>query len=495
LGYDPNSKCIKCFQNSNYLFYCEHCNGTLCADCVITEKTECTYCQICSHISVGNRCEICGRTNELPVSKKIKRCPNCTSTNLKDINKKASGLTSEFYSAIESINFGLDTVKGFADRYAKIVSDAKQLRRERFGLYPIIEHTLFRLSNDFFETTQRASELLDKVCQHIYHETKTLNLKINIPISQLITADKIIKTIKTHARSYTNLIEDFLEKPRNDLLEIQGKIAELKNYTFLFDEASERFEPSSYELKIAAYPNVKMLFPNENRKRTGTLFITNKKLYFIPRFQFIFRFYGKTREIELSSIRDVETKSKVFFGNQIIMNLSQRKKVKIKGSNAVLKQLNDLFTNLFVENENFYTNDIYSIEEFSNHLKYYNLQEKIERRIKDLKEIPFSRTSVHPIKPKTAYSPKPFPRETEEIRNLRIELKAAKDTLREIIKAFNDRTISPEIYFSRREKTQKRILSLEEELTEAQKSHVGVERLNELLDYYTRTQANQYSLR
>jgi hypothetical protein len=443
---------------------------------------------------VGNRCELCGRANDLPISRRIKKCPSCTSTKLKDINKKVTGLTSEFYSAIESLVFGLDTIKKFADKYAKIVTEAKQLRRDRYGLYPIIESSLFRLSNNFFETTQRASELLDKVCQHIFFESKSLNLRSNIHISQLITVDKIIKNIETHARSYTNLIEDFLEKPRNELLDIEGKIAELKNYSFLFDEASDRFEPGSYELKIAAFPNVKISFSTERWRKTGTLFITNKKLYFIPLFRFLFRFYGKAREIQIASIRDVELKSKLLLGNQININLSQRRKVRIKAADSVLGQLNEIFSNLFTENDNYISNDIYSIEEYSTNLKYYNLQEKMERRIKDLKEIPFSRTTTPGIS-KGWQQPRPIPRESEEIRMLRIELKAAKDTLRELIKAFNDRTISPEVYFSRREKAQQKILTIQEELMEAQKSHIGVKKLNELLDYYSQTQANQYSTR
>lgn len=495
MGYDPNSKCVKCFQRSNFLYFCEYCSGTFCSDCIATEKTECTYCQYCSHISVGNKCEKCGKINQVPVARKIKLCPNCSSAKLKDINKKVSGLTSEFYEAIESINHGLLTIKNFADKYSNIVINAKQLRRERFGLYPAIENGLFRISGLFYETTQRASELLDKVCQHIYHETKTLNLRTNIPVTQLISVDKIIKTIRTHARSYTNLIEDFLEKPRNELLDIEGKIAELKNYSFLFDEVLDRFEPGSYELKIAAFPKVKMLFSNDKRKKTGALFITNKKLYFIPKYRFIFSFYGKLREISISTIRDIETKSKILFGNQIIINFPQKRKIKIKGSNIVLEQLNTLFSNLFNMSENFITNDIYTVEDYSSSLNFHNLQEKIERRIKDLKEIPFSRTFTPTETRKPWHPPRPLPRETEEVRTLRIELNAAKDTLRELIKAFNDRTISPEVYFSRREKTKQRILTLQEELTEAQKSKVGIERLNELLNYYSGNQSRQYPSR
>jgi hypothetical protein len=486
---------VKCFQRSSFLYYCEHCSGTICSDCIATEKTECTYCQNCSYISVGNKCEKCGKLNNVPVARKIKLCPNCSSAKLKDINKKISGLTSEFYEAIESINHGLRTIKNFADKYSNIVTNAKQLRRERFGLYPAVENGLFRISGLFYETSQRASELLDKVCQHIYQETKALNLKTNIHVSQLISVDKIIKTIRTHARSYTNLIEDFLEKPRNELLDIEGKIAELKNYSFLFDEVLDRFEPGNYELKIAAFPKVKMLFSGERRRKTGTLFITNKKIYFIPQYRFIFNFYGKPREISISTIRDIETKSKILFGNQIIINFPQKKKIKIKGSNIVLEQLNNLFGNLFNMTENFITNDIYSIEDYSSSLNYHNLQDKIERRIKDLKEIPFSRVYTSTDTRKPWHPPRPLPRETEEVRGLRIELNAAKDTLRELINAFNDRTISPEVYFSRREKTKQRILTLQEELTEAQKSRMGIERLNELLNYYSGNQSDRFSTR
>ena len=127
------------------------------------------------------------------------------------------------------------------------------------------------------------------------------------------------------------------------------------------------------------------------------------------------------------------------------------------------------------------------MEEYRSSLNFSLLQEKVERRIKDLKQIPFTKTT-----PLQQFRPSDDPRrflvqESEEVKNLKIELRAAQDTLRELIKAFNDRSITPEVYFSRREKTKQRILSLEDEIKNAQRSNMGFSRLRDFMNFYSDT--------
>ncbi|MHA1221243.1 MAG: PH domain-containing protein, partial [Candidatus Heimdallarchaeota archaeon] len=496
LGYDPNLKCLKCFQRPSYIHYCEDCNGTFCTDCLITEKTECTYCNICSHISVGSKCEKCGKESHLPVSRRANKCPMCTSIRLKDINRKIQGLPSEFYEAVEKLGLGLESIKNFATKYTKIVTSAKQLRREHYGLYPTIEAGLMRIQQLFFQTRQRANELVEKVYDHILPEAKNLSFNRNMTINQLTRIDKTINLIETHAMSYSNLIEDFLDKPQKELLSIEDKVVELKNYTFLFDEVADKFEPEAYELKIAAFPNIKLAFPDERNSKQGTLFITNKKLYFLPQHKFIFTFLGKVKNIELSSIKDVETKSRKIFGNKMLINLPEKRKIKIKGSNVDLERLNTIFQNLFTERDGYVTTDPYMMEGFTINLNFNNLQDRVDKRINDLKQAPY-KSIPRPDRGGWINDPRPPPviRETEETKNLRIELKAARDTLRELIKAFNDRSITPDIYFSRREKTKQRILSLEEELNDVQRLSPSLARLNQIMNYYSNNQPENYHQR
>lgn len=486
LVYDPDRKCLKCYKHQGFIFYCEDCGGTFCNDCIVSEKTDCTYCSNCSHISVGSKCEKCGNVNHLSATKKIRKCPMCSSTKLKDVKKKIGGLTNEFIDTVNRIYNGLNHIKGFADNYSDIVNLAKQLRRERFGLYPNIETNLLHIQNQFFEITQRATELLDKVYQQIHQDSQLLSFNQNLTINKLPRIDKTLKMINTHVISYSNIINDFLEKPRLELSEIGEKLTELKDYSLQFDEASDKFEPELLELKIAVFPNMKITFPKD-RKRTGILYVTNKQLYFLPYFKFIFRFRGKVKAIPISMIRDVETKSSKIFGSQLLINIPDKNQIKIKCSDAVVDRLNFTFGILFNENEGYVITDPYMMEEYRSSLNYSLLQEKVERRIKDLKQIPFTKTI-----PLQQFRQNDDPRrflvqESEDVKNLKIELRAAKDTLRELIKAFNDRSITPEVYFSRREKTKHRILTLEDELKDAQRSSMGLSRLRDFVNHYTGT--------
>jgi len=466
VSYNSDVRCMKCQKKAKYIYYCEDCSGTFCLDCLITEKTDCTFCNYCSHISPGQICEKCGKQNHIPVSKKITKCPMCNSTKLKEVEKKTSNLPTEFYEAIDALAKSLEVIQKFAMKFSELVTNTRQLRRDKFCLYPSIESSLIQIQKNFSETKHRASEILDKVSEHIYKYARELSFNRNISIYQLSKIDKTIKMIKTHAISYANLIDDFLSKPQKELLDVEEKIAELKNYAYLFDEVAEKFEPEVYELKVAAFPNVKLTFPGE-RKKKGTLFITNKKIYYLPTYKFIFKFTGKVRSLPLNEIKEVDHKSSKLFGHKLFLNLNGREKLKLGMSQLLLEQIQMIFRYLFHERESYLISDLYFLESFSFNLDYHALQEKIDRRINDLKQAPFT-VKTPEISPRTRLTQDFFAtKETEEIRQLKIELKAAKDTLKELIKAFYDRSITPEVYFSKREKTKQKILTLEADLEEA----------------------------
>jgi len=63
---------------------------------------------------------------------------------IKDISEKISGLTLEYNDAIELIGNGLSVIKRYNSRFMEITSQARHLRKERFGLYPNIENIILR---------------------------------------------------------------------------------------------------------------------------------------------------------------------------------------------------------------------------------------------------------------------------------------------------------------------------------------------------------------
>ena len=469
---------MKCGKSNGFLYYCEDCGGSFCNDCIVSDKTECTFCNECAHISVGTKCEKCGKTNHLSAAKRyLRKCPNCSSVKIKDIPKKISGLSAEYVEAINLIYGGIDILRNFATSFSELVNQAKYLRRERFGLYPNIENNLIRIQGQFYEINQRALVVIDQVYQQIAEDARLLRFNNQVTIDQLPRIDRILKTIRYNAQGYANLIEDFLSDTKIELADVRELVDELREYVNYFDEASEKFEPEMLELKIAVIPNTKVTLPESKRKRTGIIFLTNKHLYFQPRFKFIFNFHGKIRAIPISMIRDVETRERKVLSSYLMINVPDRKSMKIYCPTSELDHLNFLFGVLFNENEGYVISDPYFIEELRATLDYNVLREKIERRIKDLKQVPF----IVPRDPsrKNIWQRGPIanaPIETTEIKQLRIKLRAARDTLSQLERAFEDRNITPEIYFSRLEKTREKIISLEEKLKEAMRISSGYQK-------------------
>lgn len=465
---------MKCGKRNGFLYYCEDCGGSFCNDCIVSEKTECTFCNDCANISVGSKCEKCGKTNHLSAAKRyLRKCPGCSSIKIKDIPKKIAGLSSEYVEAINLIYSGLDIIRNFANSYAETVNQAKYLRRERFGLYPNIENNLIRIQGQFYEITQRAIVLIDKAYQQISVDARLLRFNHQVTIDQLPKIDRILKTIKYNTQGYTNLLNDFLTEAKTELVDVKELVNELRSYITYFDEVSDKFEPEMLELKIAAVPNVKVTLPDNRRKRTGTIFLTNKHLYFLPSFKFIFRFQGKIRAIPISMIREVETKERRLFSSYLMINVPDRRSMKIHCSRIELDHLNFLFGVLFNENEGYIISDPYFIEELGTTLDYSVLREKIERRIKDLKQIPF--TQIAPSQ-QNIWRRGPIVNvnvESTEVKQLRIKLRAARDTLSQLEKAFEDRNITPEIYFARLEKAREKIISLEEKLKDVMRTNAG----------------------
>jgi len=490
LEYDPDRKCLKCNQRQGFIYYCEECFGTFCEDCLISEKTECTYCNNCAHISIGTKCEKCGKVNDFPAIKKIRKCPMCNSSSLKDVRKKIRGLSDEFGDAVSQLAIGLEAIKAVAERYTDSVIIAKQMRRDRYGLYPKIENSLLHIQNTFFSIVQRASDVLDKVTQQIKDDSQKLNINPNISVNQLPQITQTLKTIETHALSYSNLIKDYLEELNLELDDIDKKLEELKKYSLLFDEASDKFEPEAHELKIAVFPNIKLSLPSYRRKKKGILFVTNRKIYFLPSINMGVKIRGKVKAIPIAQIRDVENKRNSLFGDQLIINFPANNKIKIKCKTEDINYLNFIFKVLFNEYDNYITTDPYLIDDFRNSLNYSTLQEKIDHRIKDLKQIPFQ-----PIGPTIQPFSIPQSEESEDIKQIKIRLKAAKDTLRVLIDAFNDGSITPEEYFSRRYKAKQRVLYLEEELKTAIKESMKMSNLDNLVNFYSQMRRDNQNRR
>jgi len=483
LEFDPNRKCLKCHRSNGYLFYCEDCGGTICNNCIISDKTECTFCSDCSHISPGNKCEQCGKSNSISTAKKFSRkCPICTSMRIKDISEKINGLTLEYNEAIELIGNGLSVIKRYNSRFIELTSQARRLRKERFGLYPNIENIILRTHDQLFEVTTRANELLDKASAQISQDASQLKLNQSITVNSLYRIDKILKVIKAHALSYSNLIEDFMKDSNRELFEAEGYISEMQNYLEYFDNVADKFEPEPLELKIAVFPNIKIAFPDDQRKKNGTLFITNKHLYFMPITKFIFKIRRKVKALPISRIRDVEIRYRPILGAKLLANIPDENQMKIKSSADVLEKLNFIFGVLFNNNEGYIISDPYYLENFKSRIELTTLREKTEKRIKDLKQIPFGFID-RMIGPPNPEPFGPLIQDSDDIKQLRIQLKAAKDTLRQLIIAFDDRSITPEVYFSRREKTKQRILTIEDELKDAMKEGLGLKNLGTYRNY------------
>ncbi|MBD3189825.1 MAG: hypothetical protein GF308_04240 [Candidatus Heimdallarchaeota archaeon] len=466
LGYAIN--CMKCGRSRRFLYYCEDCYGTFCNKCLVTEKTDCTYCRHCAQfLGTANKCPICGSANYLTTAKRfVRKCPICASTRFKDLSTKIKGLPNEYNELINLLNQGVTILHKFALNYSEIVKQVKYLRQEQFGLYPNLENDLFRVEDHFYEITRRATELLEQTYSRIYNDARNLSLNRLNSLNRLPEIDRAFKMIKTHTNTFSNILKEFLKEPKGIIEEITQHLKELNDYLAIFNTYSHEFEPDIIELKIAAFLDVKVSFPGEFRKK-GILFLTNKNLYFLPKRTFIFNFFGKVRSVPIKVFMDIKSKESTLFGAKLIIKLSENQNIRVKCSSKKVNYLLFLFKVLQNNNEGYVIKNPYLTEKLDNTLDFSTLQKRVERRIKDLKSLPFISKDSYSRWKKDSKRTIKSSQESAEAKQLRISLKAAKDTLRQLKNAFEDRCITPEIYFSRREKTLQRILVLEERLKEA----------------------------
>lgn len=467
LGY--TKKCMKCGRGQRFLYYCEDCYGTFCNKCMVTEKTECTYCTNCSQfLGKSTKCPMCGSADHLTTAKRfVRKCPICSSTKFKDLSTKVKGLPNEYNELINVLHRGVNILRKFALTYSEIVQQVKYLRQERFGLYPNIENELFRVEDHFYEIKSRGIELLERIYSQIYEDANTLPLNHPGSINKLPVIDRTFKMIKTHANTFSNILQEFLKEPKGIIKEVSNCLKELNNYLAVFNNYSNKFEPEPIELKIAAFPNVKSSFPGELRKK-GILFLTNKRLYFLPKRKIIINFFGKIKMVPIKYLMEVQVKETALLGPKIIIKLSEDQIIKIKGSREKVDYLSFLFKIVQKDNQGYILNKPHLTEKLKTNLDFSTLQERVERRIKDLKSLPFVSNNSYSQWEKKTKRTRKQPPESTEIKQIKIALQAAKDTLKQLKTAFDDRCITPEVYFSRREKTLQRILVLEERLREAQ---------------------------
>ncbi|MEA2069932.1 MAG: hypothetical protein U9O98_01430 [Asgard group archaeon] len=466
--HEKKYKCMKCGRVKKTLYYCDDCGGIICNDCIITKTSECSYCRDCGHFTTGNKCEKCGKTNDLTTAKKIiRKCPRCSSIKIKYLSEKISDLPEDYKATIDQLNDSLVIIKDFADSYAETVNKAKIIRREKFGLYPDIETSLIRIQNNFYDISSRSSELLEQIGKRITKDARNLTFQQNMPLENLRKTDRTIKNIQTHIQSYLNLIKDYLKNSQNELNDASSHLKELDNYSKIFDQISKKFKPKSDELKIAVIPSVRINFPDSLFTKKGTIIITNKTFYFIQK-----RFFGFRKEIKaipLMDIIDVDTKSSRFFKSKLYINLPNGKKITLKCTDTELEKLHFLFGVVFHNNEGYVISDPYLLEELQTTLNYSNFKSKLEKHLADLKEIPYRAPSYSPKEIANMPIARSLKRGNQKIKKLQIELRALKNTKRQLDKSFNDRSITPEVYFPRLERINEKIYSLEQQIIEAKK--------------------------
>jgi hypothetical protein len=401
------------------------------------------------------------------------------------LNKKISGLQTEYTNIINLLKESLGVVGDFTHKYSTELSRAQIIRKERFGLYPTIENNLIHVQGQFYDTSQKASELLDRTYQQLKQDAEKLTIYNKITVRELPQIDRLFDMIRTHCQNYTNLLEDFLADPINELLQVQEAVDELTHYRRLFDQYEEQLKFKQYELKIAAIKPIKLGLPDKILRRKGILFLTDKNLYFIPIIRFLFEMTGKLYIIPINTVREVEIENKVLFGQRMILKLASGEKMVIKGSEKKLEKLRFLFRVLFNDNEGYMINDPFLIQELET-LDYSILRQKIDRRIKNLKVIPFHSSQHQEVERRRnimkTIQRKYSSQESQLVKQLKIQLEAEKDNLEQLKQAWRDKNITPEIYFPRRRKVKERILEIESDLRDAKKQ-----------GYYSRGSNDSYS--
>ncbi len=287
--------CPFCENNLLLTYFCEDCTSVFCQECVHFAIADDLICASCgSHeISMANmaslECKSCKSRHIASVQKQVKTCPNCSSNGVVKIVDKFDEMRNRFKRIITEskrflspLMYAVDTISIQREKLIRLREDSvkichfPQLEMEILSIIKLFKdgkHAIQSKTSDFFQRINRNFKT--------YFEIEKSPPRL-IPVleTELEDLEKSADTIVTYG-NYTN---EKLEEKFSDVrtkIELMSSIQRLfMRYLSILGMNINYNEKPVFGIrgKLGETSNPEV---DHNIVRSGTILLTNQKLYFL----------------------------------------------------------------------------------------------------------------------------------------------------------------------------------------------------------------------
>ncbi|TFG00744.1 MAG: hypothetical protein EU541_01350 [Promethearchaeota archaeon] len=285
--------CHFCDNNREIAFYCEDCQSSCCSDCLSIEKSFKFFCGDCNSKNIeikesGDKkiCKDCGSENIKTQIERLNACPECHSTNIKNIYQKKREQESRFLELIKS---SLLFIKPFKEVFKELNTIKEKIKKARDP--PIICYHFPKMESELISLYELLKyiekSLREKINMYFHHLALNKESFFNIhlqPNSNVRVMENILETL---AEGHDSIEEFIGQKIRNINEEIEGfnkKLKFIEKITSYFNEYKQFLHLAEEEKAVYAI-SAKLSNRHDSRDifkaSKGILFITSLDLSFV----------------------------------------------------------------------------------------------------------------------------------------------------------------------------------------------------------------------
>lgn len=461
--YAAKEKCQKCGVRDVELV-CRTCGAGLCHSCivVITERFPC--CLTCGSKnvkeykvkkrggieSINYVCENCKSKKVTIVTKYVKTCPKCGSTEVVSFAEEQATLKINFRKLCLELKYGYLKLNKIVRTFDLIKRSLVFLRRSRFFNYPVIERTLVDIFNEFNSIRMRVLGKAEDVGNLILSMAPRFSVDTQFKVRDLPFLRGVLTRLETELKDYKNYVDESTAGIEEKLAKLEVLVSSLYQHYQEFSKYKDVLSLDMDEKPIYAIGDAKFLGLDSMHapKGEGILFLTSRRLVFLSKKGFFKKYFYKSLEIPLDKIISVDIKGRL--KKRLVIKCDDENLV-FSFSAKMLPLVKDYIKiALNFENYSLRNTEVISriasltLETSDLKVKIENILKKVQK-IEEQKHVDISKTVI--VRENSHSTITPVNRLKVELYDLERERYEIEESLKELKRRFESGLISVENYF------------------------------------------------
>lgn len=478
---EETEKCQKCGVGDVELV-CRTCGAGFCLNCVLLSKVSFPYCLSCgsrnvekneTKVSRGNKnshyiCKDCKSKKITMVTKYVRTCPKCGSSDVVDFAKEQADLKTNFRKLCSEIRYGYLKLNKITHTFNLIKKGAVFLRHSRVFNYPVIERTLIDLFNEFNLIKMRILGRTEEIGNLVLSVAPRFSADVRFKVRDLPFLRGVLARLQAELENYKEYIEESVNEVEDKLVKLEVLVSSLYQHYHEFSRHKNILSLDMDENPVFAISDAKFLGLTKTHapKGEGTLFLTDKRLVFISKKGIVKKKVHKLLEVPLDRINNVEIRGRL--KKRIIIRCNSEDLI-FSFPTKILPLVKD-YINIAINFQNFSLKDTRIVSKVANLiLETSDLKTKIENILKKISETEETRTVMHKatiIRGETYNSITSMNRLKMELYDLERERYELEESLKELKRRFESGLIPVENYFKYYRSWVGRLYTLEKRIHE-----------------------------